>query len=101
MLTYAAAAAAYRWALTLLILWLVSILLRPYGLESLGRLMCIFAAGGMLFTMLRAPIRFLRNPARRKRIQMTRTIDFADGDGGLDCIGVSTRCRPVFRRRRE
>ncbi|MGB7329467.1 MAG: hypothetical protein WBD31_31600, partial [Rubripirellula sp.] len=47
-------------------------LLRPYGLESLGLLLCVFAVGGMLFTLLRNPVKFFRNPARRKHIRMNR-----------------------------
>lgn len=74
MLAYAVLAAAYRWGLTLLILWFVSLVLRPYRLESIGRLLCGFAACGLLFTILRGPARFLSNPARRKQIQMKRTL---------------------------
>jgi putative peptide zinc metalloprotease protein len=74
MLTYAVLAAMYRWGLTLLILWFVSLVLRPYRLESIGRLLCLFAAAGLLFTLLRAPAQFLGNPARRKQIQMKRTM---------------------------
>jgi putative peptide zinc metalloprotease protein len=87
MLTYALAAFCYRWGLTLLILWFVSIVLRPYGLESIGKLLCIFAAGGMLFTLFRAPFAFLRNPARRKLIQMKRTMISAVSIAALIAIG--------------
>jgi putative peptide zinc metalloprotease protein len=73
MLLYAIAATVYRWGLTLLILWFVSLVLRPYGLESDGRLVCLFAATGLIYTLLRSPARFLRNPARRRTIQMKRT----------------------------
>ncbi len=69
---YAVTSFVYRWGLTLLILWFVSLILRPYGLESIGRLLCVFAAVGLLVTLLRAPVRFLRNPARRRLIRMNR-----------------------------
>ncbi|TWU44533.1 putative peptide zinc metalloprotease protein YydH [Rubripirellula tenax] len=72
LLVYAVAAFVYRWSLTLAILWLVATLLRPYGLESVGRVLCAFAAGGMLFATLRGPFKFFRNPARRKNIRMNR-----------------------------
>ena len=72
LFVYAIAAFVYRWGLTLMILWFVSLILRPYGLESLGRLLCVFAAGGMLFTLFRAPVRFLKNPGRRRLIKMKR-----------------------------
>ena len=73
MLAYAVMAAVYRWTLTLAILWIVSLILRPYRLESLGRLLCLFAGGGMVYALLRGPFQFLRNPARRRKIQMKRT----------------------------
>ena len=69
---YAVAAFCYRWSLTVLILWFVSLILRPYGLESLGRVLCLFAACSMVYTLLRAPLRFLRNPSRRRLIKMKR-----------------------------
>ncbi len=69
---YALTAFVYRWGLTLAILWFVSLILRPYGLESIGRLLCVLAATGLVFTLLRAPVRFLRNPARRRLIRMKR-----------------------------
>ena len=69
---YGVLAFVYRWGLTVLIIWLLANMLRPYGLESIGRLLCVFAAGGLLFTLLRNPIRFLKNPARRRLIRMKR-----------------------------
>ncbi|NND99490.1 MAG: HlyD family efflux transporter periplasmic adaptor subunit, partial [Pirellulaceae bacterium] len=74
LFVYAIAAFVYRWGLTLLILWFVSLILRPYGLESLGRLLCVFAAIGLTVTLLRAPVRFLRNPGRRRLIRMKRIV---------------------------
>ncbi len=72
LLLYAILATAYRWGLTFLILWIVSLMLRPYGLESLGRLLCVIAAAGLITMTLRAPIQFLRNPARRRLLRMNR-----------------------------
>lgn len=72
MMLYAVLAFVYRWMLTLVILWFVSMILRPYRLESLGRLLFVFAAGGMLFALLRGPYQFLKNPSRRRKIQMKR-----------------------------
>ena len=74
ILVYASLAFVYRWMLTLAIMWFVSLILRPYRLESLGRLLFVFAAGGMLFALLRGPYQFLKNPSRRRKIQMKRTV---------------------------
>ncbi len=104
MLTYAILAAIYRWSLTLLILWFVSLVLRPYGLESIGRLLCLFAAGGLLFSLLRGPAQFLRNPGRRRQIQMMRTMIAMIVMAGLVTLGfyplpsgVSTSARIIPR----
>ncbi len=72
LLVYAAAAFVYRWSLTLLILYMIATLMRPYGLESIGRMLGLFAAGGMLFALVRGPLSFFRNPSRRKQIRMNR-----------------------------
>lgn len=87
MLAYSLAAFCYRWSLTLLIFWFLLILLRPYGLESLGKILCVFAAGGTLFTLFRAPVAFLRNPARRKLLQMKRMMITAVAIAALIAIG--------------
>ncbi|WP_372717631.1 efflux RND transporter periplasmic adaptor subunit, partial [Novipirellula sp.] len=73
---YASLAAVYRWTLTLLILWFVSLMLRPYGLESLGRMLCVFAIAGMVYSLFQIPMRFLKNPARRTKVQWTRLLRF-------------------------
>ena len=73
LLAYGAMSFVYRWMLTLVILWFVSLILRPYRLESIGRVLAIFAIGGMLFALMRGPYQFLRNPARRRMIRMKRT----------------------------
>lgn len=74
LIVYATLSFVYRWMLTLVILWLVSMILRPYRLESLGRLLFVFAAGGMLFALLKGPYQFLKNPSRRRMIKMKRTV---------------------------
>lgn len=74
MLVYAIAAFVYRWTLTFLILWFILLMLRPYRLESVGRMVCLFAISGLLFSTLRGPIQFLRNPGRRKLIRMNRVL---------------------------
>ena len=104
LFVYAIAAFVYRWSLTLMILWFVSLILRPYGLESVGRLLCVFAAGGMLFTLFRTPVQFLKNPARRRLIKMKRVAISAVCAVGLIIAslwplpsGLSTSARIVPR----
>ncbi|TWU21157.1 HlyD family secretion protein [Novipirellula galeiformis] len=84
MIAYAITAAVYRWSLTLLILWFVSLMLRPYGLESIGRLLAALAILGMLYSLLQRPLRFFRNPARRTQVRVGRLFVSV---GGLVLIG--------------
>jgi putative peptide zinc metalloprotease protein len=104
MLTYATLAAAYRWGLTILILWFVSLMLRPYGLESLGRVLCLLAATGLVVTLLRGPVRFFKNPARRRMIRMKRLVWSMVAIAATVCLacvpfrsGVSAAARIVPR----
>lgn len=69
LIGYAVASWAYRWTLTLLIVWFVFVMLRPYRLESIGRLIGIVAVTGWMFAAAQRPMRFLRHPARRARIR--------------------------------
>ena len=71
---YAIAAACYRWMLTLLIFYILSLMLRPVGLESIGRVLVVLAGCSMGFALLRGPIRFFRNPVRRGKIRMNRLL---------------------------
>ena len=77
MLGYAIAAGIYRWGLTLVIFWIVWQFLRPYGLESIGRLFVVLAAVGMLISISRPMIEFLQNPSRRSKIRLNRLLPFA------------------------
>ena len=104
LIVYAILSTLYRWGLTLLILWFVSIMLRPYGLGSVGRVLCVVAIGGLLFTLFRNPFRFMRNPARRRLIKMNRVMISAGVIGvliGLMCYpfpsGVSASGRLLPR----
>ena len=74
MLVYAAAAAVYRWTLTLAIIYLVMVMLRPYRLESIGRVLALFAAGSMAFMLLRPVYQFFSHPGRRRKIKMKRSL---------------------------
>ncbi len=72
LIAYAIAAEVYRISLTFLILWMLSLMLRPYRLESIGYVLCVFAFVGIVTSFTRAPIRFLKNPSRRRQLKMKR-----------------------------
>ena len=74
LLVYAISATIYRWALTLFILWLLLVLLRPYRLESLGLAIGFFAAVGLIVTSFRAPFMFLRNPGKRRMMKTSNLV---------------------------
>ena len=69
---YAVAAAIYRWSLTLVILWFLTLMLRPVGLESMGYVLFVFAVCGMAYSMLKPIATFMKHPARRGKIKMKR-----------------------------
>lgn len=74
MLLYAMLACGYRWAITLTILWFVSIALRPHGLESVGVALCAVACLGLIVAVARQPVHLLTHPARRSRIRRSRLL---------------------------
>ena len=69
MLCYAVLATLYRWCLTVLILWIVSQVLRPYGLESISLLLTNVVVAGLLYSLVQPMFRFLQNPARRRGVR--------------------------------
>ena len=81
LVVYALSAVIYRWALTLFILWLLLVLLRPYRLESLGLAICLFAAAGLMVATLRAPLTFLKNPGKRRMIKRSKLVR-----SGIGCL---------------
>ena len=83
MLLYALMAFCYRWGLTLVILWFVAHALRPMGLQSIGVMLCVAAAAGMVVSMLRPLIRFLCHPGRRRKIRWNRSVMAVAGAAGL------------------
>jgi putative peptide zinc metalloprotease protein len=74
LIAYASAAAVYRWTLTLAVVYVVMIMLRPYRLESIGRVLAMFAVGGTVFMLMRPFYQFLSHPGRRRKIKMNRSI---------------------------
>ena len=72
LLGYAVLAWVYRWMLTLTLLYLVSRMLQPIGLESIGMVLCLFAAGGALHTVAKPVFGFVLNPLKRRKVEMRR-----------------------------
>ncbi|TWT98936.1 site-2 protease family protein [Neorhodopirellula pilleata] len=72
MLVYAIAALMYRWMLMFAIVGFIWISLRPYGLEVIGQFAAIFASASMIIAAAMPLIRFLRHPAQRRKIRVTR-----------------------------
>jgi putative peptide zinc metalloprotease protein len=72
MLFYAAAAWVYRWSLTLMIFFIVSRMLRPIGLESIGVSLGVFAAAGALYSAARPAFGFVMYPLKRRKVEMKR-----------------------------
>ncbi|MEM6692739.1 MAG: peptidase M50, partial [Planctomycetota bacterium] len=72
LVTYGVAAAIYRWALTVVILFLVLTLFRELALDALAHIIISLTVVTMLFQMIRGPRRSFLNPASRYRIRPAR-----------------------------
>ncbi len=82
MILYAVLAWSYRWMLTLTIVFLVSRMLRPIRLESVGVAMACFAAGAAIWTILRPVVAFVKHPLKRRRLEIRRV--------GLSAVAIGT-----------
>ncbi len=74
LIGYALAAEVYRIALTIVIVWVLSLMLRPYRLDSVGYVLSAIAATGIMFALTRSPIRFFKNPVKRRQVKMSRLV---------------------------
>lgn len=83
MLLYAAAAWAYRWSLTFAVVFLLSRLLEPIGLGSVGKSLCWLVIGGALYGALKPVHHFVFRPMNRRSVQMSRLIF-----SGLAVVGI-------------
>ena len=72
MVVYAAMAWVYRWSLTFAILFLLSRLLEPIGLRSVGLALCFVVASTALYGILKPMIRFFTQPMKRRKLEMRR-----------------------------
>jgi putative peptide zinc metalloprotease protein len=72
LMFYALLAMTYRVALTILILWFLSRMLRPIGLESLGLVICGAVVLGMVIRVGLPWIRYWRDGQLQPRIQPLR-----------------------------
>ncbi len=70
--SYTIAAFLYRWFILFSIVWFLMIWLEPYGLESLGKGIAIFAMFGMLFWPLFKLYRYMSVPGRMNQIEKPR-----------------------------
>lgn len=70
--SYTIAAFLYRWFILFSIIWFLMIWLEPYGLESLGKGIAIFAMFGMLFWPLFKLYRYMSVPGRMNQIEKPR-----------------------------
>jgi putative peptide zinc metalloprotease protein len=71
---YWAASTAYRWAVTILILWVLHKALEPHGLEVLVALLAIAIVVGAATTLLLRTAAFLRQPSRSRQVKPFRLL---------------------------
>jgi len=79
---FAMASAAYRWFVTISVLWFLVRVLEPYGLKALGALFAVGAVHGLVVDPLRRLARFLASPGRAARVHRWRlTLSVGAGVG--------------------
>lgn len=83
MCLYAVLAICYRWVICFFIIWCLANVLRPWGLESIGLLLCALVVLGLLYSTLKSPFEFLRHPLQRRSIRFSRMMASACLLGGL------------------
>jgi putative peptide zinc metalloprotease protein len=71
---YWAASTAYRWFVTILILWVLHKTLQPHGLEVLVALLAISIVAGAVMALTVRTAAFLRQPARSKQVRPIRLL---------------------------
>ncbi len=71
---YWAASTAYRWFVTILILWVLHRTLEPHGLEVLVTLLAIAVVAGAATTLVLRTAAFLRQPSRSRQVKPFRLL---------------------------
>ncbi len=71
---YWAASTAYRWAVTILILWVLHKALEPYRLEVLVALLAIAIVAGAATSAVLRTAAFLRQPSRSRKVKPLRLL---------------------------
>ena len=69
---YAIASTVYRLFVVVAILWFLQRVLKPYGLDVVANLLCLFAVGGMLVMPLVRAIRWVRDQQRNEPLNWGR-----------------------------
>ncbi|MFO0921701.1 MAG: hemolysin D [Pirellulales bacterium] len=69
---YTVAAVIYRWVVVVGIVLFLNAVLKPYGLQVLGRLFAITGFGGLIAAPLWSTIKFFRTPGRAAKMKKPR-----------------------------
>lgn len=71
---FTVAAAIYRWVVVFGIIWFLNQVLKPYGLESVGRLIAIIGIAGVISQPLIQTYKFFMTPGRATRMKPKRVL---------------------------
>lgn len=71
---YTIAAVCYRWVVVVGIVLFLNAVLKPYGLQVLGRLFAITGFGGLIAQPLWATYKFFKTPGRANKMKRPRVI---------------------------
>ena len=74
---FTVASAIYRWVVVISIVLFLNAVLKPYGLQILGRLFAITGLGGLIAQPLWSTIKFFQTPGRISKMKRGRVITSA------------------------
>ncbi len=71
---YTIAAAIYRWVVVFGIIWFLNQVLKPYGLQSVGRVIAAAGFIGLIIQPLMQTIKFFRTPGKAAKMKPKRVL---------------------------
>ncbi len=71
---YTIAAVIYRWVVVFSIVYFLNQVLKPYGLQALGRAFAIMGIGGLIVPPIWQSYKFLKTPGRASKMKRNRVL---------------------------
>jgi len=80
------AASIYRWVVVFGIIWFLNQVLKPYGLESIGKMFAIAGVAGMVVQPIMQSYKFLKTPGRASKMKRRNMLTSLAIAGGIIAV---------------